>query len=104
MEQMIIESFKISPALAALVLVVYIFIRSNQWSQIHAATVSKERADAFIETIKEMHSENIAARNRSHDMADRQVVASIELAKVMGQVTIALDKCAGRQQGQHRQP
>lgn len=94
MEQTLLESFKIAPALVALVVVVYLFIKAQQWMIKHQEQVAKERTALFAETMTSQHKEHIEARAREIIIADKSITANLELAKVMARVEIVLIQCS----------
>lgn len=94
MEQTIVESFKLAPALVALVAVVYLFIQAQQWMIKNNEIIAKERAEIFSSAIRElsshfagqaktMHDEHMEARRRNHEYMDKAAVANMSLAKSM---------------------
>lgn len=90
----LIESFKIAPALAALVVVVYLFIKAQQWMIKHNEQVGKERIGIFSETIKAMHADHLEARELSREAMVRVSIAETQLSGTMARVESALVQCA----------
>lgn len=96
MEQTIVESFKLAPALVALVAVVYLFIQAQQWMIKNNEIIAKERAEIFSSAIRElsghfagqaktMHEEHMEARNRGHEASEKMALSNMEVAKAIAE-------------------
>lgn len=72
MEQALLKAIESAPEATAIVLVVYLFIKAQQFN-----------TKTYINAFKEMHDEHIAARQRGHDMSDKVAATNIQLAVVL---------------------
>lgn len=96
-----IENLKLAPALAALVMVVYLFIRAQQWMIKHSEEVAKDRAELYTKSMRDITAEHISEREKSRQVIDRVVVSNTELcitlAKLDGTVRELKDRHIGGQ-------
>jgi hypothetical protein len=62
----LLKSFEHAPSLAAIVVVIYLFLKFFKWLMVSHAT----RTSEFIETLNQVHTDNLDARKLSREVIE----------------------------------